>query len=262
MSFLIPSSVQTMTSREVVAIINSLRPKDRAELLHKNLLATIKNIVEELPELNIQLGYYLDSNKQERPEYLLDKESSLLVVSGESLKVRHAIIKRWQELEAKQQSLLPTPATDLQFQRAAMLVQMCINNLNLPQSGQLSLIAGLGKQFDVPTGFLPHYGIDAPPESILTAGSSVPTMSLTTLLKPYDMNAQKANLILINLGLVEIRSRPSTTQGLKMFKALTEKGLVYGKNITALNEPREVQIHWYVDKAEELARLLGAKRIA
>ena len=151
------------------------------------------------------------------------------------------------------------PQADVAFQRAALLTQMCINNLNLPQSGQLKLMADLGKQFGVPTQFLPSYGVDAPPQAVITSGSSVPTMSLTAILKPYTLSAKAANQILIAHGLVEERTRHSTTKGTKTFKALTDKGLKYGKNITSPSNPREVQIHWYADKADELLKVLGLK---
>ena len=168
--------------------------------------------------------------------------------------MRAAIIDRWTELETANS----VPASnDLQFDRASKLAKLCMDTLNLPQSGQLKLMADLGKQFGVPTQFLPSYGIDAPPQTIITTGSSAPTFSLTTGLKDYDMSAKTANQILIGLGILEVRSRPSTKAGAKTFKAFTEAGLKYGKNVTSPSNPREVQPHFYVDTFPVILALLG-----
>lgn len=257
MSFFIPPSIQTMTSREVVTVINSLRPEGKAELRHDNFVAKLLKLKEELTLQNFQEREFKTDRGNVYTEYLLDKETCLLMVASESSKVLHAIIKRWQELET---AIALPPSNDVQFDRASKLAKLCMDTLNLPQSGQLKLMADLGKQFGIPTQFLPAYGIDASPESIVTMGSSVPTMSLTAILKPYALSAKAANQILIGLGIVEERSRPSTKEGTKMFKALTTKGLQYGKNITSPNNPREVQIHWYENKVDDLLEVLGVTK--
>ena len=167
------------------------------------------------------------------------------------------IIDRWTELEAKQ-TAQPHSLED-QVKAAAVLTQLCINNLNLPESGKLAVMGKLADAYGLPKQLLPSYGIDAPTPSVVTSGSSVPTMSLTTILKPYPMSAKAANQILMAHGLVEERSRPSTVSGTKTFKALTAKGLQYGKNITSPSNPREVQIHWYADQVDELLKLLCVK---
>ena len=158
------------------------------------------------------------------------------------------------ELEAKQ--ALP-PSNDLQFDRAMKFVSLITSELNLPESGKLSVMGKLADAYGLPKQLLPSYGIDAPPESIVTTGSSAPTFSLTTGLKGYNMSAKTANQILLSIGILEERSRPSTKTGTKTFKAFTVKGLKYGKNVTSPSNPREVQPHFYVDTFPVILALLG-----
>jgi phage regulator Rha-like protein len=113
-----------MTSREVVEIINSLRPEGKAELLHKNFLAKLLKLKEELAELNIQPGEYLDKNNQKRQEYLLDKEACMLMVASETPKVLQAIIRRWQDLENQVAKRTPMSNAELMLMQAQWNVEM------------------------------------------------------------------------------------------------------------------------------------------
>lgn len=60
------------------------------------------------------------------------------------------------------------------------------------------------------------------------------TDSMTNLLKAHDagFSAVKANKLLLALGLLEEKERPSSKypDKIKKFKALTEAGLKYGEN--------------------------------
>ena len=258
MAFLIPSSAQTMTSIELVELINNHRANNgvTTELRHADFIAKVRKEIGDgiLAERNISLGEYLDSNNQKRPMYQLDKEASIYMVSGEIGQVRMAIIRRWTELEA---AVALPPSNDVQFDRASKLAKLCMDTLNLPQSGQLKLMADLGKQFGVPTQFLPSYGVDAPPGAVITAGSSEPTQSLTQLLAEYDMSTRTAYKLLMQKGVIEERVRPSASKGTKTFKAFTALGLRYGKNITSPNNPREVQPHFYIRKRTPILQMLG-----
>ena len=182
----------------------------------------------------------------------------MLVAMRESKAVRRSVLHKLKELEAKQ-SEPKAPSLEEKVNATLAVMQFCVNNLNLPESGKLKIAGDVLKSYGLETKALPSYGIDAPTPSVVTSGSSVPTMSLTTILKPYPMSAKAANQILMAHGLVEERSRPSTVSGTKTFKALTAKGLQYGKNITSPSNPREVQIHWYADQVDELLKLLCVK---
>jgi phage regulator Rha-like protein len=97
-----PHGAQTMTSREVVQIINSLRPEGKAELRHDTFVAKLLKLREELNLQNILGVEYLDKKGEKRPEYLLDKEACMIMVASETPKVLQAIIRRWQDLERQQ----------------------------------------------------------------------------------------------------------------------------------------------------------------
>lgn len=68
------TNTQTMTSVEVVEVINSLRPKDAPILLHNNFMRRCERVAEELGAISPDRGDYLDKQGQSRTCYLLDKE--------------------------------------------------------------------------------------------------------------------------------------------------------------------------------------------
>lgn len=98
---------QTMTSKELVEVINIIRKEEgnNTEIQHSNLMQRIKGFEQILGALAIQAAEYLDSQGKPRPMLLLSKEACLLTVSSESSKVNLAIIRRWQELEQQNRPL-------------------------------------------------------------------------------------------------------------------------------------------------------------
>lgn len=86
------------------------------------------------------------------------------------------------------------------------------------------------------------------------------TDSMTNLLKQHnaEISVVKANKILVALGLLEEKERPSSKyEGkVKKFKALTEKGLEYGLNKDTLSSPGQTTPHYYVEKFSELFALI------
>lgn len=81
---------RTMSSREIAEMSNKM---------HKHVMRDIREIEEKLAGTRFGLGYYKDANNQERPEYLLTKKQTLLVISGYDVVLRSKIIDRWEELE-------------------------------------------------------------------------------------------------------------------------------------------------------------------
>jgi hypothetical protein len=80
------------------------------------------------------------------------------------------------------------------------------------------------------------------------------TKSLTELLKtnnaPYS--AQNMNKILLDMGIIEEKTRPSSKGGEKKFKVFTEEGRIYGKNVVKPQKPEETQPRFYEDTFEQL----------
>lgn len=86
----------TMSSREIA---------DLTGKRHDNVMADIRKMLIEIqsPE---KLGDYIDTKNRTQQMLLLNKEECLCLISGYSIKLRMAIIKRWQELES-QKSFIP-----------------------------------------------------------------------------------------------------------------------------------------------------------
>ena len=105
-------NTQTMSSREIAELTNKE---------HRNVTADIEKLMNELGGvLKIQHTTYVnDQNKQEYKMYLLDKESTLVLISGYSAEIRLKIIRRWQELETK--SNLTVFNQDTSTHRGALL---------------------------------------------------------------------------------------------------------------------------------------------
>ena len=86
------------------------------------------------------------------------------------------------------------------------------------------------------------------------------TDSMTNLLKQHhaEISVVKANKLLVALGLLEEKERPSSKyEGkIKKYKALTEKGLVYGVNTENPSSPGQTTPHYYVEKFNELFSLI------
>lgn len=86
------------------------------------------------------------------------------------------------------------------------------------------------------------------------------TKSLTDLLKEHNspLSARKANQMLLELGILEEQTRASATKGTKQYKALTEQGSQYGKNVVNPLKPEETQPRYYVDTFQKLLEIMEA----
>ena len=99
----------TMTSLEVVELINKLRLEEnnRKELLHKNLMASIRKEVEVLESLglnnglNFKLVEYEDRKGEKRPCYKMNKQGIMQMLNKESAYVRYKTQQYIEALENK-----------------------------------------------------------------------------------------------------------------------------------------------------------------
>ena len=86
------------------------------------------------------------------------------------------------------------------------------------------------------------------------------TDSITNLLKSKNAgtSAVKANKILVGLGLLAEKERPSAKHlgKMKKYKALTEQGLQYGINIENPNSPGQTTPHYFIDTFDQLLALI------
>lgn len=86
------------------------------------------------------------------------------------------------------------------------------------------------------------------------------TDSITNLLKLHkaEISAVKANKILVALGLLSEKERPSSKYAGKMkkYKALTAQGLEYGVNEENPSSPGQTTPHYFIDTFDQLLLLI------
>lgn len=90
-------SMTQMTSREI------------AELTGKQVQHVNRDVVAMFSELNLDASsfgrIYLDTMNRQKTEYVLDQELTFTLVTGYSVQLRNAVIKRWLDLERQVVSL-------------------------------------------------------------------------------------------------------------------------------------------------------------
>lgn len=118
----------TMSSREIAELTGKR---------HRDVLRDIDNLLESL-SADLRLGFksstYKDSTGKDNRMFQMDRDSSYCLVAGYDANARMRIIKRWQELEAAQQSqpaIANKPKTDLAAFRATPIVARGLKALGL-----------------------------------------------------------------------------------------------------------------------------------
>jgi len=90
---------KTMSSREIANVTGKR---------HSDVLRDIRKMLSalEIDERNFA-SVYLAGNNEEKPEFNLNHDLTITLVSGYSVQMRFAIIERWQELEKANQPQVP-----------------------------------------------------------------------------------------------------------------------------------------------------------
>lgn len=96
MNQIMNSGISTMSSKEIAKVTGKQ---------HKNVIRDIREMISELGADGSDLSHVLEKTDARgyTTEFHLDRELTLTIVSGYSLKMRHAIIVRWQELELQRE---------------------------------------------------------------------------------------------------------------------------------------------------------------
>ena len=244
-----PITSLTMSSREIA---------DLAGKEHKNVMADIRNMLEELQITSAEFSANLpDTYGRPQPVFLLPKRETLILVSGYNVELRAKIIDRWQEIE-QLISTTPPPAISETVQIELMFAETAARMLNVSSSGKLGMLQTIRDLHGLPN-LLPRYAIDAPSDAV--DGSSRPTYSATEGLKALGagISAKAFNQLLESHGLLQKMSRPSTKapDKQKEFWVVTSRGLLYGKNIVDPRCQRETQPHWFQSRFKELLSAVG-----
>lgn len=97
---------KTMSSREIA----ELTGKE-----HKNVLRDIRDLIEQgaIGRLNFEPSSYTNSQNKEQPEYLLDFDATMTLVTGYNAVLRAKVIRRWRELETEKYEMTPAIPKDL-----------------------------------------------------------------------------------------------------------------------------------------------------
>ncbi|EJF06039.1 prophage antirepressor [Thiovulum sp. ES] len=124
-------------------------------------------------------------------------------------------------------------------------LEFAFKNLRPSEASKIKMTEKLYTKLDLETCYLPKYT-----EENLT-------YSLTHLLKKYEVgiSTQKANLRLLELGILEKLHRNSVNRTVKYFWSFTEMGLKFGKNMTSPKNERETQPHFFEKEFLELIKL-------
>lgn len=123
--------------------------------------------------------------------------------------------------------------------------------LHMNDASKIGMLENFYKSYNIPTAFLPKYEFN----------DNRSMKSATELLKLNNckLSARKFNELLINNGYLEERTRHSNKNGIKKFKALTEKGSKYGENVVPPHNQREVQPLYYEDSFMKLYEIVSQK---
>lgn len=100
----IVSSVATMSSVEMVALINATLQDGEAELRHDNFMAKVPKVLGENDAPKF-IGTQKYGNNNERKIYNLPRREAMLMAMSYSYKLQGAVYYRWQELEKPKSAL-------------------------------------------------------------------------------------------------------------------------------------------------------------
>ena len=83
---------RTMASREIAELTGKQ---------HNHIMRDIKTLIDQgaINQSNFGLVDYTDAKGEKRPEYLLDFDATMTLVTGYNANLRAAVIRRWRELE-------------------------------------------------------------------------------------------------------------------------------------------------------------------
>lgn len=246
----VPGGDAVMSSLDLLDLVNEARKQhNEKEVRRADFNARCKDELE---------GEYYETFVVSNPRgpaseaLRLTKDQCMLIAMRESKAVRRIVLR---ELKAREEKAALLPKSEKLVGELA--VMECFTRLLRPApSSQVLMLTHIAKQNGLDSSFLPGYAVDAAPDA--TGGSSMPTASLTALLKQHDikLSASAYNTLLRDIGILELRTRKTSKGEDKAFWAITERGLRFGKNLTSPAAPRETQPHWYAARFADLHALV------
>jgi hypothetical protein len=242
----------TMSGTDLLALVNEARKEFGEAVIRANVFA--ERIKDELDGEHYKSFVVQNLNNTLSTVFELTRDQCMLVSMRESKAVRRKVVAKLNALDASVRSI--PMASKL---AGEMAIMECYTRLLKPApSSQIMMLAKISANNGLDSNFLPAYAVDAASDS--TDGSSMPTKSLTALLRDHGikMSATAFNVLLGSAGYLKRLTRKNSNQEAVEFWSITELGLRFGKNLTSPNNPRETQPHWYVDRFADLAREVRA----
>lgn len=237
--------------------ISSLEVAEMVGRDHYEVLKDLRRIGAQLDAGKIPVtsyfteSEYLDGSNRKKPCFNLTKKGCELYgtrMTGEKgTQFAVAYIERFNAMEQLiENEQVPTTPNIEKFEMHLIGMKYSADILRVDEPSKIRMLTDVHKAHGVPTNHLPQYVEEELKKS------------LTELLKAHDvpLTAAKANTKLIELGLLEIKERPSTKGGLREFKSLTEAGRYYGDNAISPRNPKETQPLYYPSKFSELLKLI------
>lgn len=113
---------KTMSSREIA----ELTGKE-----HKHVMRDIRGLIEQaaITESNFGLSAYTDASGKSNPEYLLDFDATMTLVTGYNAVLRARVIKRWRELEEGVHNTQKVSSEPVQPVQPPLLEELAVRGL-------------------------------------------------------------------------------------------------------------------------------------
>lgn len=211
---------------------------------HKNVLQSIERLEcsQKFKELSFQPTSYRNGQNKIHPMYLITKDGFAMLAMGftgkKAMKFKEKYITAFNKMESVifENDRLADPNL--------ASINYIANALRVNEGSRIQMfqkcLTELGH----------HAAIKALPD-YTEEGLTKP---ISELLKDHNvkLSAVKANKMLVDLGILEIKTRNSSKGKTKNFKSLTESGLEYGKNLISPHNQKEVQPHYFVETFKDL----------
>ena len=221
---------------------------------HDNVMTDIRNMLNELgkaaPEFSGTAFYIANNAERTREIFNLDKEHTLILVSGYSIKMRAAIIRRWQQLE-EAVSKLPDETKEAIGLRDDIMKSAYERERDLyidrieqehkvsMQDIQQRIQAIEQREYVLVDGMKVKADMKA-------SKASLPVVTITSIVKNEGIAPSEANKALFALGYLEVN--PDKGDYFKV----TKRGNYYGKNITSSKVCNTYYARWFEGTSQEL----------
>lgn len=237
----------TIINQQGKYLVDSREVAVMTEKNHGHLMRDIKGYIEIIdpnPKLDSATFFiestYSDANSQTRPCFLLTRKGCDMIankMTGEKgVLFTAAYVTEFERMTAVAVKAIPQVEVDMIAAKYAFEI------LRPSEASRIRMLSTVCKNHNVNTNFLPSYTEEAV------------TRSATELLGTHGkpMSPVTFNKRMLSIGLLEEQTRNGKGKTVHKFKALTEAGLYYGKNIVSTQCEREVQPHYYPEKFGEL----------